>query len=351
MTFIRTIKSCFSLKESLIILLTILISIAAGIGVFFFLKKEVKLIDNGKQITFDTMSNTVGEVLKQRGISLKPYDFINLPAGSILMNTATNKIIIKRAVPVFVSVDGSTKKVMTCADNVSSALDDASVKLGIYDRLEDITLESPVVKDMIIKIIRVKKEYVTEKMFIPYDTEKKANDNVNRGMEKIIQEGEEGVREVSYLVIFEDGFEVSRELFLNKLVSEPVNHVIEYGTVPYITTSTGDIVRYREVLDMRATAYTSSFKDTGKHPDHPEFGITYTGLKAEVGIIAVDPDVIPLHTKVYVEMPGDMPDYGFALAADIGGAIKGDLIDLYMDTQQEVDKWGCKKCKVYILYD
>ena len=63
---------------------------------------------------------------------------------------------------------------------------------------------------------------------------------------------------------------------------------------------------------MRATAYTSSFKDTGENPGHPEFGITYTGIKAKKGIIAVDPNVIPLGTRVYVECSGNIPDYGFA---------------------------------------
>ncbi len=326
-------------------------SIVAGFGTFSFLKKDVELIYDGKQITFETMNDTIGEVLKQRGISLKQYDFISPSVDSILMNMGKNKIIIKKAIPVFIAVDGITKKVMTYADTVGSALENASVTLGTYDRLDDITLESPVIKDMLIKIIRVKKEYVTEKMFIPYEIEKIPNNNMNYGTENVIQEGMEGVHEVSYCVTFEDGREVSRDLFLDELKSKPVNLFMEYGTVPNFTNSRGDIVRYRDVLDMRATAYTSSFKDTGKYPDHPEFGITYTGLKAVVGIIAVDPDVIPLHTKVYVEMPGDTPDYGFALAADIGGAIKGDLIDLYMDTQQEVDRWGCKKCKVYILYD
>ena len=100
---------------------------------------------------------------------------------------------------------------------------------------------------------------------------------------------------------------------------------------------------------MWATAYTSSFEDTGKHPDHPEFGICYTGMKAREGIIAVDPKVIPLYTKVYVEVLGDTPDYGFAIAGDIGSAIKGNLIDLYLDTSEAVKKWGVKKVRVYIL--
>jgi 3D (Asp-Asp-Asp) domain-containing protein len=74
-------------------------------------------------------------------------------------------------------------------------------------------------------------------------------------------------------------------------------------------------------------------------------------MRVRKGVIAVDPKVIPLGTKVYVEVAGNTPDYGYAVAADIGGAIKGDLIDLYFDSSDIVGRWGCKKVKVYILSD
>ena len=114
-------------------------------------------------------------------------------------------------------------------------------------------------------------------------------------------------------------------------------------------SSRGDVVRYSKILNMNATSYTASFADTGKHPDHPAFGITYTGMKVREGMIAVDPRVIPLGTKVYVEIPGPAPDYGFAIAADIGSAIKGNLIDLYFDSAERVSRWGKRKVIVYIL--
>ena len=152
-----------------------------------------------------------------------------------------------------------------------------------------------------------------------------------------------------YRVVYEDGVLVTKELVQESVVSAPINKIIEYGTVAQYTTARGETFRYSKVLNMRATAYTSSYKDTGKTPDHPAFGITYTGIKARRGIIAVDPKVIPLGTRVYVEGVGKTPDYGYALAADIGGAIKGDLIDLYFETQEEADNWGLRKVRVYIL--
>ena len=70
---------------------------------------------------------------------------------------------------------------------------------------------------------------------------------------------------------------------------------------------------------------------------------TYTGVLAEKGVIAVDPSVIPLGTKVYVE------GYGFASCEDTGGAIKGKKIDLCFNTVEECYQWGVQSVKLYIL--
>ncbi|EGD50148.1 3D domain-containing protein [Thermoanaerobacter ethanolicus JW 200] len=95
------------------------------------------------------------------------------------------------------------------------------------------------------------------------------------------------------------------------------------GTLGVFTTSRGETFRYREIRTMVATAYTNSVTDTGKKPGDPNYGITATGTKATRGVIAVDPRVIPLGTRLYVE------GYGFGIAADTGGAIKGDKIDVF----------------------
>lgn len=99
---------------------------------------------------------------------------------------------------------------------------------------------------------------------------------------------------------------MSREFVGETIVKEPVSRIVEYGTVPNFITSRGDRVRYSKVLNMRATAYTNSFEDCGKNPGDPGYGITYTGMTARTGIIAVDPKVIPLGSKVYVRCPGQL---------------------------------------------
>lgn len=110
---------------------------------------------------------------------------------------------------------------------------------------------------------------------------------------------------------------------------------------------------YERIVEASATAYCLCKKCCGKSPDHPYYGYTRSGLKIEQGtgikVIAVDPNVIPLNTKVYVEGLNGAWDYGHAVAADTGSAIKELKIDLYMDTHEEALEWGRRKVNVYVL--
>ncbi|MCX7708874.1 MAG: 3D domain-containing protein [Clostridia bacterium] len=347
----KNIKRYFSFKEIMIVAIAIVISVSAGVGIFLNFKSDVLINDNEKQIAVKTMKTTVREVLEQNGISVSPDDYISIPMDAKLQKMGKNIITIDRAVPVNIYVDGQQKTLMTYRDTVKEALENSSYKLTESDKLEGVSIDDKISKDLNIKIVRVKKEIVNEDTSIPYKVQSKENSRLDKGLEKTVREGKEGTYRKTFEVVLEDGKEVTKKLISEAVVAAPIDKLIELGTVLTHKTSRGDVVRYKKVLDMKATAYTASFKDTGKSPGDPGFGITYTGVKARKGIIAVDPKVIPLGTKVYVEVAGNTPDYGYAVAADIGGAIKGNLIDLYLDSQSVVDAWGKKKVKVYILQD
>ncbi|MBQ9314690.1 MAG: 3D domain-containing protein [Clostridia bacterium] len=106
---------------------------------------------------------------------------------------------------------------------------------------------------------------------------------------------------------------------------------------------------YEKVITVRATAYCLCQKCTGKTPSSAGYGHTASGIVITPGrdmkIISVDPSVIPLGTEVYVE------GYGYAIAGDTGGAIKGNKIDVYKDTHSLALQWGVKNVNVYILKD
>lgn len=96
-----------------------------------------------------------------------------------------------------------------------------------------------------------------------------------------------------------------------------------------------------------ATGYTSGIESTGKTEGHPEYGITYSGVKVKRDLystIAADLDVYPIGTILYI------PDYGYGVVADKGSAITGNKVDLYYHTVEDVyAKWGKKTLDVYIV--
>lgn len=106
-------------------------------------------------------------------------------------------------------------------------------------------------------------------------------------------------------------------------------------------------MKHLESVEVVATGYTAGKESTGKSPGHPEYGITYSGVKVrkdDFSTIAADPRVFPIGTVMYV------PGYGFGVVADTGGAIKGNKIDLYFNTKQQVYKeWGKRNVRVFIL--
>lgn len=110
---------------------------------------------------------------------------------------------------------------------------------------------------------------------------------------------------------------------------------------------------YKDVISATATAYCLCQKCCGKLPSHPYYGYTASGIKIVPGtgmkVIAVDPNVIPLGTKVYVDGLNGAWDYGYAIAADTGSAIKNLKIDLYMDTHSEALSWGRRSVDIYVV--
>lgn len=96
-----------------------------------------------------------------------------------------------------------------------------------------------------------------------------------------------------------------------------------------------------------ATGYTAGYESTGKHPTHPEYGITYSGVKVKRDLfstVAADLSVFPIGTILFI------PGYGYGVVADKGGAIRGNKLDLYYETVHDVYRsWGKKKLDVYIV--
>lgn len=159
---------------------------------------------------------------------------------------------------------------------------------------------------------------------------------LGKGRVKKVDYGDPGVMEITYSQLLVDGvLKSEKELSRVEVGAKPAVYLM--GTQGYSAGRSGTLTRAK-IAEMESTAYTP---DAGRGA-RATFR-TATGRRAEYGIVAVDPDVIPMNTLLFVE------GYGFAVAADTGGAIKGNKIDVCVPTYSEARQWGRRTVRVHIF--
>lgn len=321
-------------------IVAVLVLVLAASIIYNIMKKDIVIADGDQNINISTFKSTVAEVLAEKGIEVGPDDMLVADPSQKLADNM--RIEIKRAKPVKIITSDRDYLLHTVAETVREAIEEAGVTLSALDRVEPgmDTLIKAV--DNII-VLKVEEKIIKEFETIPFENQIKPNENLEKGFTKVVSKGKDGKKEISIKVVYENGEEVKREIVGEKIIQEPVAGIIEEGTKTTLISSRGTVTRFVKAMEMVATAYDATFASTGKTPDHPQYGITRSGLRVRPGIVAVDPKVIPLGTWLYVE------GYGEALAADTGGAIKGNRIDLYFESPEDVAKYGKRKVKVYIL--
>ena len=239
------------------------------------------------------------------------------------------KEVITGEIPVMLQVDGETKVIPTTAKNVQEFL----VKQGVTLRPEDQTvpaLTSLLKKDMRIQVVRVDIKTVVHEEPIPFITERIPNPEMPRGFTRKAKEGVAGVQKETWEIRYEDGVETSRACVNKEMIREPMNALVQYGTLSNVSRG-GQNLHFSRAYEMVATGYTYTGYNTA------------TGIPPSPGVAAVDPRVIPLGTRLYVE------GYGNVTALDTGGDIKGNRIDLFYETESQALQWGVRNTKVYVL--
>lgn len=325
---------------------------AAGVAllllgaIFLSSQKTVVIAYDGQEIQVSTLASTVEDVLQKQNIAVGDDDKI-IPNMNEKIKDGT-KIIIHKAFEVKL-IDGKEEEnILTTENTVKDLIDSLSINLGEDDEIEP-KLEEPIREGQVVKITRITRQVAVETQELPFQTVFKNNNSLERGKTHKFQEGKKGLKEIKFQVLYEDGEEVDRQVIEETVIEDAVNEVVEKGTLAYVATSRGDISRYSKVLTMAATAYDLSYESTGKRPGDKYYGMTASGTRVRPGVVAVDPAVIPLGTKLYIESTDGTPHYGYASAEDRGGAIKGNKIDLFFETAQEVRKFGRRTVKVYVL--
>jgi uncharacterized protein YabE (DUF348 family) len=339
----NNLKNYFSnAPKTAFVVMLLLVCITVTI---FNTKKAISIVVDGKAIEVTTFRSNVTQILKTNNIALGAKDQITVSLDSKVKHG--DKIYIKKAVDVKIMVDGKELNIKSAENSVEDMLRAENIVLNDEDKITPLKYQS-LKSGLQVQITRVNTEILQEIKAIDYATEFKSSAELDKGVKKVIQKGQTGKKVIISSVVYENGKEISRKLVSENLKSNPIKEIIALGTVGVYTPSRGGEIRYTKKLRVRATAYTADYNCTGKGPDDPYLGITSTGAKAKrssngYSTIAVDPRVIPLGTKLWVD------GYGYAIAEDIGGAIKGNKIDLYFRSSDEMWDWGARNVDIYIL--
>ncbi len=274
---------------------------------------------------------------------------ISVITGYLVFSANTNNITLEN---------------VSYANNVNQETDSNVDNVEVVENENNLTTSGLSIDDIINKNKVVIEKIQVEKEEIPFQTIELGASRT--GTATVLTKGVNGEKKVTYKVRYEDDVEVNKTEIDNTISKKAVNKVVQYQTATAISRSgdtvsrtsivadtTAPVSGYSKAIEMKFTSYCLCKKCTGKSPGDKGYGVTASGYKITPGqnqkVVAVDPKVIPLGSKVYVQGLNGMPDYGYAIAADTGGAIKGNKIDLYVDSHGQTPWWTVGKVKVYVL--
>jgi len=250
------------------------------------------------------------------------------------------RVLIQRAIPLTIHMDGSTIHTRTRGDTVADVL--AQEEVSLWDQDYVVPAESTALSaNMAIRVVRVREETIVEQEAIPFETAWTPDAELELDQRRVERAGQPGIIARRFRIHYEDGQVITRTLEEEWRAQEPQSRLLAYGSrivSRQVDTPDGPRCYWRKVRVL-VTSYSAA--TAGKSPDHPHYGVTRLGWRMRRGIVAVDPRVINFGTRVYV------PGYGEGVAGDTGGKIRGRHIDLGYD-ESDLQLWY-KWVEVYLL--
>lgn len=395
-TFIRSIA-----------IISMFILLASSVFTVSALNQDFEVVDGGDVSNVKVINTDTDKILKRANVSLDPGD-------KVLRDDVESRLTVKRAFDVTIIADGNVNKMQFNDGTVGYALYEAGIELGKYDKINydftdelvpdmqiEITrfynitlninakestvyvpkgtvknaldyleiylshedtvscdLNSPIEKGMYLTVNKIDYNERTETEVIPYATVTIKTDKLLKGEKKVETAGVDGERIVLIREKLVNGVVVESVKTKELSKSDPIDEVVLEGTSEVSSnnssfsksnedsienssvTVSGKPISYKSVLKGSCTAYTA-----------PSGALTSTGRIAQVGYVAVNPNIIPYGTELYICSEDGSFVYGYAIAADTGGALMDGsaLVDLYYDTEEECINFGRRTLCVYIL--
>lgn len=373
-------------------------AMCAMIGSYFTLTASAETVytitDGQSSVDVSSKSTDVNTVLSQAGITLKDNDLVTVTGGS-----SKTYVMIQRSQDVTIQYGDENISAATYGSTVGDLLGELDIPLDPGSTVTSngcpVSVAQSTYDGMVLEIGTTTTETRPELVSVPFSTVTYQDPTLEAGTTKLQTQGVDGTNQLIYEEVYSNGELVSSTLTGTKVMTEPVDEVIlvgcmetpaeeeipleiyeepepepepepeytytsepeyvpdysyipeteyvpepEYSAPSYygntITTSTGEVITYSYSMSVTATAYTGG-------------GTTATGTPARYGAIAVDPSVIPYGTRMYIVSDDGQYIYGYATAEDCGGAVKGNIIDLYFDSYNTCIQFGRRSCTVYFL--
>ncbi len=237
---------------------------------------------------------------------------------------------------VVLVVDGQEIEVNSFQPDVQGVLEENEIDYDSNDIISE-DLDKSLEDGMKIEVKQVEKKTITETKDIPYDTVIKKDSSLLKGNTEVSQKGKKGTKELIYEVIYQDGKLVSKTLVEENTTKKAKDKIIKKGIKEKkkVKSTSKKTSNSKSSLGKKMTVSATAYSGDG---------ITATGTVPKWGTIAVDPTIIPYGTKVYI------PQFDkYFIAEDCGGGIKGNKIDIFMNSESQCNSWGKRTIDIYIV--
>ena len=202
------------------------------------------------------------------------------------------------------------------------------------------------------KRVTVREAIVIEQVEIPFETvTKDVSEEGTETTDKVLQEGENGIKEVKYKVRYENDVEVSRTVIEETIIKEPVEKIVQL-TTRVVSRSSDYRVSAASALGsgVEGEPVVTTLNVTAYAPDNVWGDMTACGAHAQSWYTVAAGPSIPFGTVMYIPYFADQPNGGWFVVQDRGGAIGNGNLDVFMDTESECRAFGRRFLEVYIYY-
>jgi uncharacterized protein YabE (DUF348 family) len=289
-------------------------------------------VDSGdKKVELETRAGNVEGALedlkevKNPGFKISSIDKVTPGRNQGVKNGMT--VHVKEAVKTTAVIGGKEEEFHISRGTVADNLKANGIEYSDQDIVTP-ALDTEVTRDTKVQVQRVEKETKDVTETIPAGEESVLDPSLPSG-KVVTSDGQDGQAIYTVTTTYTDGAKTSEEKALKETVKEMTNKGIRFGTSATGQSGAVNVVR---TFTGNTTAYYAGEGARGS-----------TGGICKYGTCAVDPSVIPYGTRLYIE------GYGFAVANDCGGAVKGNVVDLYMNSTAQCISWGRRHVKVYVL--